>query len=237
MKMILLRVGIDTGSGGIHGPLFSDGSFEFIPIPDKHNIDERTYGQTTGRYDTPFNEYFPVSKRMKMRGQSMHVDPEFGSFTYGDPNRNRAGLAKLETGDMLVFYCGLEGWDHHSDPHLYLCGYFEVQTAGRAMDYSEERRQDLFGENFHVHHDEIFKEQRDGLVLVKGGSGSRLLNKAVQISSYEWDSAGNPLKVLSPAMHKVFGDLGGKNSLQRGATRTVKQNHVEKAAAFVRSLD
>jgi len=24
----LLRVGIDTGSGGIHGPLFSDGSFE-----------------------------------------------------------------------------------------------------------------------------------------------------------------------------------------------------------------
>ena len=34
MQVVLLRVGIDTGSGGIHGPLFADGSFEYIPIPD-----------------------------------------------------------------------------------------------------------------------------------------------------------------------------------------------------------
>ena len=34
MQVVLLRVGIDTGSGGILGPLFSDGSFEYIPIPD-----------------------------------------------------------------------------------------------------------------------------------------------------------------------------------------------------------
>ena len=35
MQVILLRVGIDTGSGGIHGPLFKDGTFEYIPIQDK----------------------------------------------------------------------------------------------------------------------------------------------------------------------------------------------------------
>ena len=46
MKIALLRVGIDTGSGGIHGPLFEDNSFEYIPIPDDRNKDERTYGKS-----------------------------------------------------------------------------------------------------------------------------------------------------------------------------------------------
>ena len=36
MNVVLLRVGIDTGSGGIHSPLFQDGSFELVPIPDGH---------------------------------------------------------------------------------------------------------------------------------------------------------------------------------------------------------
>ena len=49
MNVVLLRIGIDTGSGGIHGPLFADGTFEYIPIPDGHAVDERTYGNTVGR--------------------------------------------------------------------------------------------------------------------------------------------------------------------------------------------
>jgi len=51
MQVVLLRVGIDTGSGGIHGPLFSDGSFEYIPIPDHfggRGVDKRTYGNIRG---------------------------------------------------------------------------------------------------------------------------------------------------------------------------------------------
>ena len=46
MKIVMLRVGIDTGSGGMHGPLFQDGTFEYIPIPDGFRKDERTYGVT-----------------------------------------------------------------------------------------------------------------------------------------------------------------------------------------------
>ena len=42
MQVVLLRVGIDTGSGGILGPLFSDGLFEYIPIPDSKGLDKRT---------------------------------------------------------------------------------------------------------------------------------------------------------------------------------------------------
>ena len=31
MKTVLIRVGIDSGCGGIQGPLFQDGTFEYIP--------------------------------------------------------------------------------------------------------------------------------------------------------------------------------------------------------------
>ena len=50
MKVVLLRIGIDSGAGGIHGPLFADGTFEYIPIPDGQAVDERTYGNTVGRH-------------------------------------------------------------------------------------------------------------------------------------------------------------------------------------------
>ena len=43
-KTVLLRVGIDSGSGGIQGPLFKDGSFEFICIPDKKRVSIHKYG-------------------------------------------------------------------------------------------------------------------------------------------------------------------------------------------------
>lgn len=129
MKVVLLRIGIDTGSGGIHGPLFSDGTFEYIPIPDGHDTDERTYGKVVGRHRRKLIDYFPASMQNRMAEQSMHVDPEFGSFTYGDPTTPKAGLRHLQAGDLLVFYCGLQGWDFVSAPALYLMGFFEVEES------------------------------------------------------------------------------------------------------------
>ena len=103
MQVVLLRVGIDTGSGGIHGPLLADGSFEFIPIPDGFRIDSRTYGNALGRYGRPFVDYFPGGRRSEVAGCSMHVDPEFETFTYGDPTPPKRGLRRLQPGDLLVF--------------------------------------------------------------------------------------------------------------------------------------
>lgn len=41
MKIAIVRVGVDagSGSGGIQGPLFRDGTFEFIPIPENPDAD------------------------------------------------------------------------------------------------------------------------------------------------------------------------------------------------------
>ncbi len=237
MKIAMLRIGIDTGSGGMHGPLFQDGSFEYIPIPDGFGIDARTYGNTTGRNGRKLVEYFPKSRQVKVQDQSIHVDPEFSTFTYGDPTSPKAGLRWLEKGDMLIFYCGLEGWDFKSEPALYLMGYFEIQTAGKASEFSSEQIKRFLGQNFHVRHQSIYEQQQVDLVLVKGSEKSQLLKKAVLMSDVGQDRAGRPLKVLSSEMQEIFGDFNGKLSFQRSPTRWVDPAYVEQAAQFVRSLE
>jgi hypothetical protein len=236
MKVAMVRIGADSGSGGIQGPLFSDGSFDYVPIPDASGTDERTYGNTSGVKRRKLVEYFPERCRAAMARRSIHFDPEFASFTYGDPTPPKAGLRHLEKGDMLVFYCGLEGWDHKSDPALYLMGYFEVLAAGRPENFSDRRVQALFAKNFHVRHLRVFERQKAELVLVKGSQGSRLLRRAVCISVLGRDRAGRPLKVLSPNMQKIFGSFGGRLSFQRSPTRWVDPAYVTGAMEFMRSL-
>ena len=48
-QVVLLRVGIDAGCGGIQGPLFKDGSFDFVCIPDNKGVSVHTYGNMVGR--------------------------------------------------------------------------------------------------------------------------------------------------------------------------------------------
>ena len=236
MKVVLLRVGIDSGCGGIQGPPFRDGSFELICIPDRKGADPRTYGNTVGRCGRPLLDFFPRSARHKLASQSMHVDPEFETFTYGDPTRPKAGLRRLRPGDLLIFYAGLEGYDFDAPPALYLVGYFEVTAAGLACDFEQEEIEREFGQNFHVRHKAVYQAQRHDLLLVKGGDGSRLLRNAVCISQIAADVDGRPLKVLSEDMQQIFGKFGGRNSIQRSPPRWVAQDSVQTAARFVRSL-
>ena len=119
----------------------------------------------------------------------------------------------MENGDYLIFYCGLQKWGHEAGwnndgrPALYIVGYFEVEMAGMATDFSKKTLKAEFGKNFHVRYRSVFNVQREQLVVVKGGPGSRLLEKAHQISAQGKDRAGKPLKVLSPAIQKVFDDF------------------------------
>lgn len=237
MNVVLLRVGIDTGCGGIHAPLFADGSFEYLPILDTSGSDERTYGSILGRHGRPLAEYFPPSRQARMAHHPIHVDPEFETFTYGDPGAPKSGLRHLAAGDLLVFYAGLHGWDFPCDPALYLIGYLEVQLAGKAADIGDDVIHTHFAANFHVRHPAIFAAQHDVLVLVKGTASSRLLRRAVRISEVGRNRAGKPLHVLSQSMREHFGEFSGRLSIQRSPPRWVTAPYVERAAAFVRSLE
>jgi len=241
MQVVLLRGGIDTGSGGIHGPLFKDGSFEYVPIRDRFNgcgISDQTYGNMNARYgNRTLVDYFPEKVRESRRNLAIHHDPEFQTFTYGDPTPPKQGLRKLRKRDLLVFYAGLQGWDFKCAPALYIVGFFEVEIAGLATDFSQRDLQKYFGLNFHVRYSSVFRKQKDRLVLVKGHNRSRLLKKARCISAIGSDSKGRPLHILSPQMQRIFGDFDGHVSIQRSPPRWVSERLVARATAFVTSLD
>lgn len=242
-QVVLLRVGVDAGCGGIQGPLFEDGTFQFICIPDKQRVSVHTYGNMIGRSGEPLVSYFPRSQRRSLAEQHVHVDPEFETFTYGDPTVPKRSLRNLRPGDLLVFYCGLQrwdavrGWDSNHRPALYLAGFFEVALAGLAGGFDKKLLESQFGKNFHVRYPSVFDEQQDGLVLVKGGPGSRLFRKAYEISVEGKDRANKPLKVLSPDMQKVFGTFGGRISIQRSPPRWVETEFIERAIQYVIHLE
>jgi hypothetical protein len=242
-QVVLLRVGIDGGCGGIQGPLFKDGTFDFVCIPDTKRVSVHTYGNMLGRDGKPLAVYFAEGRRKVMAKQHVHVDPEWETFTYGDPTLPKRSLRYLKPGDLLVFYCGLQewdadcGWNREHRPALYIAGYFEVALAGMAADLDWKVLRTEFASNFHVRYPAVFNRQRDDLVLVKGGPGSRLFRKAYQISVEGQDRAGKPLKVLSPSMRKVFGNFGGHVSIQRSPPRWVESAFVGRAVTYVKGLE
>src|ERR1700685_1972065 len=99
-QVVLLRVGIDSGRGGIQGPLFEDGCFEFIPIDARREDSFATYGNTRGVHGRMLIEYFPEHLQNRLRSQSIHSDPEFATFTYGDPTRPKKELQRLSRGSL-----------------------------------------------------------------------------------------------------------------------------------------
>jgi len=151
LQVVLLRVGIDTGSGGILGPIFDNGTFEFIPIPGSRDCLGRTYGNTMGRHRRKLIDYFPNARKLKMQNALLHFDPEFKSYTYGDPTRPKQSLKKLKDGDLLVFYAGLKDWENcKTPPGLYIIGYFVVKHTGIANDLKRDVRLKLFAKNWHI---------------------------------------------------------------------------------------
>lgn len=250
MKVILLRVGIDTGSGGIAGPLLKGNTFDFVPIEaGRPHARQRTYGNQSGRHKRRLIEYFPDRLKAKMRGRPVHDDPEFQSCTYGDPTRPKQGLRDLQRGDLLVFYAGLCSWpdDCVGPTALYIVGYFEVLHAGLYPDLAKQHSrkwvESTFAGNWHIVHGDVkgkpYKRGRKSeLVLVKGGPGSGLLKKAVRLSALKKkrDRGGHPVFVLEPEMGQHFGNFTKLNAIQRSIPRRVEPEFVEKAAKFIRSL-
>lgn len=101
------------------------------------------YGTYLGRRGIPHAKYFPHRRRAEIAKRHIHLDPEFETLTYGDPTSPKRALRKLDKGDFLIFYCGLQPWDEKNGRHLeeapglYIVGYFKVEMAGMASNFSD----------------------------------------------------------------------------------------------------
>jgi hypothetical protein len=156
------------------GPIFPDGTFEYVPIPErKRTRNHRSYATLLGRHGVPLADYLP----RKLAQAHPHIDPDFRAATYGDaaPRKCRQ-LNKLIPHDILVFYCGLTPYPPDGMPRLFAIGYFRVKAVHRVSARDGEARRKLqyrFGNTAHF----VLRVPDRELVLVEGyRTRSRLRN-------------------------------------------------------------
>jgi len=236
MKGLLLRVGIDKGSGGCHAPIYKNNSFEYIPVPENRATSETMlYANIRGITGKPFPDYI-----LKKVGLSHpHYDPEFVTFTYGDPGKpKRDQLTTLDPGDLLIFYAGLKPNDGVDKSRLYVIGYFIVKEVYdfKGSKYSKKiPKADypyIFNKLRNNAHAKIYfrlKElnsdlSEENLVIIQGDPNfSKLLKKALLIS----DNSSKMLKELEP----IF---GYKGSLQRAVGHWIKEENISKVEKWLK---
>ena len=193
-RAVAVNVGANTNSPGFRGPIFPDGSFEFVPIPES----EPTREPVPTYADLPVSIPIPEA----LRNTPVHLDPSFDGYgpaegyTYGDPWGVKARpLLDLSADDRVYFYATLTPHDPVDDPvtgtaapwiapdwGAYLIGRFVLAedpvTGDRFHDLPASRRE-VFTTNAHVR-----RETFDAAVLLEGDPArSGLLSRAIPLSS------------------------------------------------------
>ncbi|QCJ45778.1 hypothetical protein [Haloprofundus sp. MHR1] len=196
-RSIAINVAANTNLPGFRGPVYPDGRFEYVPIPERAGTSERvpTYGDLSFGFDLPES----------VLDTSVHLDPAFAGVhgatrhTYGDEHGVKAGpLSELSPGDSLFFYAtlSLHGGAPTSDRVVdddwgtYLIGEFRVRRAvtGEQYEALSSTERERFAENAHVKRDPF-----DAKVLVEGDEKSRLFERVVPLSSREAGATANRL--------------------------------------------
>lgn len=220
-NVLFLRVGIDLGCGGALGPVFPDDTFEYVPIPENPDcVGPRSvyYRDLPARHGGTLAQYVPS----RYREGAAHYDPEFETFTYGDPTRNkRAQLLRLIEGDLLVFYVGLRPAGSRATGRLYIIGYFtvaSVENINPTNPWPPADASHLMG-NAHLRRN----RPDHGLVVVCGQARtSKLLDRAIPIS----DEAQR----ATPETEKR---LGIRGSLMRAIGRWAPSERVADAVNWI----
>jgi hypothetical protein len=178
-KALLLRVRMDRGTGGALGPIFRDGTFEYVPIPEAvPTRSPSTYATLPGRHSRSLASVLPA----RLAERHPHIDPDFQTATYGDAApRKRAQLLRLAAGDLLVFYAGLAPDPPEDRARLFAVGSLRVKQVHRlsARDIDRSDLQRRFGRTAH-----FLRRTRDqDLALVEGHADrSKLFAHAIPLA-------------------------------------------------------
>jgi hypothetical protein len=216
-KMLFLRVGIDRGCGGTLAPGFEDGCFEYVPIPESKAVHSNR-GVT-------YNEIPPRSGGTLLRwvrqDSLAHYDPEFESFTYGEPNNpKRSQLLRLQGGDYLVFYAGFQGATISAGTR-FVIGYFFAKMV-HEVQYDGTRPPAYLT---HLNRNAHFRwsNPESSLMVVEGDqSQSPLLNKLKPLSDGS--------QIVLP---NVEDEIGFGGSVKRPIGRWVPMTHYATAEAWL----
>lgn len=183
-RAVAINVGANTTLPGIRGRLFPDGSFEYIPIPER---------EPTAR-PVPTYDDLAVPVPAGIEDEPVHLDPSFAEYpccddyTYGDEHGVKAGpLSDLSTGDIVWFYATLEPIDDEPNwapPEwgAFIIGQFTLEiepVEPNTLETLESTYRQRVEANAH------FKraEPDARVVLVGDRTGSRLFDQALPLST------------------------------------------------------
>ena len=212
---------VNVGSNASHSfcsPIFEDRPFEFIPIPEDRELDP-LYG-VQYKHLKSFN--FPENDLMKFVpekfwNRTMHSDPEFDTFTYGDNcdvNPRASSLKTVERGDFLLFLSRLQSWRNNAFQNefgFYFIGYLHVDQIVKSVDSRlNSITMERFAINAHVRRAMSELNLWDNFWLFGGSSWSKRFNKAVPVTrelcdqvfltstglNWRWDKKRSDLQVI-----------------------------------------
>ncbi|MFC7042847.1 hypothetical protein [Halonotius sp. GCM10025705] len=206
-RALAINVAANTNLPGVRGPIYPDGSFVYLPIPEREPVDPAAEVPT---YDDLLAELAPLPFELpsESRDTPVHLDPEFAGYpccesdTYGDEHAVKAGpISELRPGDSLLFYATLTRHDPpaevDTDPAVewvapewgaYLIGEFRVARVldSDACQSLSPADKAAFANNAHCKRAAV-----DAKVLVRGGEGSRLFDRATPLSTPESGATAN----------------------------------------------
>lgn len=183
-KVFIINVGVNASHRDLRSPLYDDGTFTFVPIPE---------GPHYGCFDCvpQYREILPPRALAcvppKYREWRAHDDPEFETYTYGDhpqTSRKAALLKRARPGDHLLFLVRLVRW-HDDDLRWGEAAFYiiadlvleEVVWDVRTGTPKDEVR--TLARNAHVRRlDTSLGEP--GTAVFRGSSDSRLLTRPLR---------------------------------------------------------
>jgi len=198
-RTVAVNVAANTTLPGARGPVYPDGSFRYVPIPER----EPTAAPVPTYRDLPLPPEFDVPEATLDR--RVHLDPAFAeygpceTYTYGDEHGVKARpLSDLAAGDHVLFYATLSVVGDPADRADWLppeWGTFAIGRFRLAEDpvsgaqYRElpATERERFASNAHVK-----REEMDAEVLLLGDPDeSELFGTAVPLSTPAGGSEAN----------------------------------------------
>ena len=189
LRIFLANVGANR-SHAVQSPLFPDGTFELVPIPEG----DAFQAEPAPRYGDLrcFNSSGPLSDFLPERFSRIHAhrDPDFDEWTYGDLCHyapRAAGLKGLRPRDLLFFLArlvpfGEERFDAER-AGFFLVGVLEIEEVfAEIREAPPGRIMRRIGRNAHVLRGLTDPSHFDGFWVFCGTENSRRFRGAVPVN-------------------------------------------------------
>lgn len=192
-EFVIINVGANTSHHGLVSPLWENGDFCIMPIPEEGMVPNPSKDLFPSCRNLPsfadfVKPYIAFCVHEKYLTKTVHEDPEFETFTYGD---NPDGIAKgkaanlkhLSNGDLLFFFAGLtaiRGRELIGDYRFYFIAFFELSSIlPKVTAMPTQEQLSLFGRNAHIKRGQADTRFFNDFWVWKGSGNSQLFRKAV----------------------------------------------------------